>query len=37
MDEEFSGFLSEINEIALKYIKVEATEIYKRRDCAGRS
>ncbi len=30
-DEEFSGFLSEINEIALKYMKVEATENSKTR------
>lgn len=30
-DEEFSGFLSEINEIALKYMKVEATESSKTR------
>ena len=30
-DEEFSGFLSEINEIALKYMKAEATESSKMR------
>ena len=30
-DEEFSGFLSEINEIALRYMKVEATEGSKTR------
>ena len=30
-DEEFSGFLSEINEIALKYMKAEATENSKTR------
>lgn len=30
-DEEFSGFLSEINEIALKYMKVEASENSKTR------
>ena len=30
-DEEFSGFLSEINEIALKYMKAEATESSKTR------
>lgn len=30
-DEEFSGFLSEINEIALKYMKTEATENSKTR------
>ena len=30
-DEEFSGFLSEINEIALKYMKAEATERSKTR------
>lgn len=30
-DEEFSNFLSEINEIALKYMKVEATENSKTR------
>lgn len=30
-DEEFSGFLSEINEIALKYMKVEASEHSKTR------
>jgi len=30
-DEEFSGFLSEINEIALKYMKEEATENSKTR------
>lgn len=30
-DEEFSGFLSEINEIALKYMKVEANESSKMR------
>ncbi len=30
-DEEFSGFLSEINEIALKYMKVEASEKSKTR------
>lgn len=30
-DEEFSSFLSEINEIALKYMKVEATENSKTR------
>ena len=30
-DEEFSGFLSEINEIALKYMKAEVTESSKTR------
>ena len=30
-DEEFSGFLSEINEIALKYMKAEANESSKMR------
>lgn len=30
-DEEFSGFLSEINEIALRYMKVETTEGSKTR------
>ena len=30
-DEEFSGFLSEINEIALKYMKAEVTERSKTR------
>ena len=30
-DEEFSSFLSEINEIALKYMKAEATESSKTR------
>ena len=30
-DEEFSGFLSEINEIALKYMKAEAGESSKTR------
>lgn len=30
-DEEFSGFLSEINEIALKYMKAEANESRKMR------
>ena len=30
-DEEFSGFLSEINEIALKYMKTEATANSKTR------
>ena len=30
-DEEFSGFLSEINEVALKYMKKEATEGSKMR------
>lgn len=30
-DEEFSGFLSEINEIALRYMKAEATEGSKTR------
>ena len=30
-DEEFSGFLSEINEIALKYMRAEATERSKTR------
>lgn len=30
-DEEFSGFLSEINEIALKYMKSEATESSRTR------
>ena len=30
-DEEFSGFLLEINEIALKYMKVEASEHSKTR------
>ena len=30
-DEEFSGFLSEVNEIALKYMKAEATERSKTR------
>ncbi len=30
-DEEFSGFLSEINEIALKYMKTEASENSKTR------
>lgn len=30
-DEEFSGFLSEINEIALKYMNVEANENSKTR------
>ena len=30
-DEEFSGFLSEINEIALKYMKMEAAEGSKTR------
>ena len=30
-DEEFSSFLSEINEIALKYMKVEATMNCKTR------
>ena len=30
-DEEFSSFLSEINEIALKYMKVKATESSKTR------
>lgn len=30
-DEEFSGFLSEINEIALKYMKIEATASSKTR------
>ena len=30
-DEEFSGLLSEINEVALKYMKAEATESSKTR------
>ena len=30
-DEEFSGFLSEINEIALKYMRAEATDRSKTR------
>ena len=30
-DEEFSGFLSEINEIALRYMKAETTEGSKTR------
>ena len=30
-DEEFSTFLSEINEVALKYMKVEAAEDSKTR------
>ena len=31
-DEEFLKFLSEINEVALKYMKVEATESSKTRE-----